>query len=104
MGWLDDLTGWFIRIWRQIWDAVVGFFKDLIIYGVEAVIHAFAYIVSLIPVPSFLTTYTIGGLLGGAGPTIGWLCTQLQLGTALSMIAAAYAFRLFRKLITLGQW
>jgi hypothetical protein len=104
VGWLDDFTGWLAKIWRAIWHAFVDFLVDFVLIVVKIVGTAFSYVISLIPVPDFLTNNTVGGLLGGAGPVIGWLATQMQLSTALGFIAAGYAFRLTRKFFTLGQW
>ncbi|MEP6485362.1 MAG: phage coat protein [Rudaea sp.] len=104
VGWYDDITGWFVKIVRAIWRAFTDLIGDVIVLVFKAVLAAFSYIVNLIPVPAFMTDNTVGSLLGNAGPVVGWLASEMQLSAALGFIAAGYAFRLTRKLLTLGQW
>src|SRR5690606_29311768 len=104
MGWLNDLTNWLAEQLTKLWEAIETFFTDLLVALVETVLEAFALIVELIPVPDFLTTYSLCNLLGMAGPEVGYFLQTFRIGEALGLIAAGYAFRLTRKLVTAGQW
>lgn len=104
MGWLTDLTEWFRQQLQTLWDAIEEFFGDLVVKVIEAVCDFFATVVEAIPVPDWVTTYSLDTLLGAAGPTIGWLVATFKIGEGLGVLALGIAFRLLRKLFTLGQW
>lgn len=104
VGWLGDLTDWLLGIFKQIWDAFVQFVKDIFLFILDFVMQVVTWILSNIPVPDWLTQYSLNSILGQAGPTIGWVAHEMQIGQAMTLIAAGYAFRLLRKLLTLFQW
>ncbi len=104
VGWLTDITNWFRDAFLALWNAFVLFLHDLIVALIAGVMDAFASLVELIPVPDFMTTYSMNSLLGQAGNTIAWLVGTFRVGECLTIIAAGFAFRLLRKLFTLGQW
>lgn len=103
-GWFGDLTKWFLKIFKQIWDAFVAFVKDIFMFFLDLIMQVVVWVVSQIPVPDWLQNYSIGNFLGSAGPTIGWVVSELKIGQGLTIIAAGYAFRLLRKFLTLFQW
>ncbi len=104
MGWLNDFTNWLAEQLTKLWEAIETFFTDLLVGLVETVLEAYALIVELIPVPDFLSTYSLCNLLGLAGPEVGYFLQTFRIGEALGLIAAGYTFRLTRKLVTAGQW
>jgi hypothetical protein len=60
--------------------------------------------ISAIPVPDFIANNSMGSLLGQTGPIVGFFMTELNIGQALTLVGAGYAFRLLRKFLTLFQW
>ena len=102
--WLDDLTNWFKDAFNSLWDALVEFFTDMIVMVMDAVLEFAALVIESIPVPAWLQQYSLDSLLGNAGPSIAWAISTFRIGEGLTIIAAAYAFRLLRKALTLGQW
>lgn len=104
MGWLTDITNWFRDAIKDVWQAIVDFFNDLILFGLDGILSLAAVAINAIPAPSFLQSYSIGSIVGAAGPTVGWIVVNFRIAESLSIIAAAYAFRLTRKLFTLFQW
>lgn len=104
IGWLDDLTDWFREQFERLFSFLIQLVKDAILWLMEAVLELGATILEKVPVPEFLQNLSIAHMLGQAGPTVAWLVTTLKLGEGLALIGAAYAFRLLRKLLTLGQW
>ena len=104
MGWLDDLAKWFKDAFLWLWHGFLDLIGALFGYIFHALGEGLIYVLTLIPTPDFLTNNSIGAMLGGAGPVIGWLGDAMHLHDAMLMIAAGYAFRLLRKLLTLGQW
>lgn len=104
MAWLEEFTDWLAEQLRALWEAIETFFTDLLVGLVEVVLEVFAVIVELIPVPDFLTTYSLCNLLGLAGPEVGYFLQTFRIGEALGLVASGYGFRLLRKLVTAGQW
>jgi len=104
VGWLGDLAQWFKDAFLWLWHGFLDLVTALFTYIFHALGEGLIYILGLIPVPDFITQNSIGAMLGAAGPTIGWLGNAMKLHDAMLMIAAGYAFRLLRKLLTLGQW
>lgn len=103
-GWLDKLTGWIGNSIHSVVQALVAILKDVIVSLFATLFALVELIVSLITPPSFLSTYSLGGLLGRTGSIVGFFMSVLNIGPALGMIGAAYAFRLIRKFATLFQW
>lgn len=102
--WLNDLTTWLKEQFMALWNAFTELLQDMLLNALEMVLDVFAKAVEAISVPDFMTTYNLGTLLGEAGPTVVWIANTFRLGEGLALIAAGYAFRLLRKLLTLGQW
>jgi hypothetical protein len=104
VNWLGDFTTWLKDAFLWLVHAIGTLLQEAIVSGLQAVCDFFLAIFNAIPTPDFLAQYSLGALLGNAGPTIGWICTTFRVGEGLAMLAAAIAFRLLRKLVTLGQW
>lgn len=104
VGPIDTITNWFKEQFTALWNAFKDFLGDMVTTVVQGVMHLFLAALNAIGVPDFLTTYNLGTLLGQAGPTIIWLAGVMRLGECLLVISAGVAFRLLRKLLTLGQW
>ena len=104
IGLLAQLTGWLVSTLKVYWDAFVVFMGDFFVSGVEGVLSIFVMALNALPVPDFLTTYSLNSLLAQSGGTIMWLVGTFKIGECLGVIAAGWAFRLLRKLFTLGQW
>lgn len=103
-GWLDDFSAWLWKVVKLIWDAVVDFFQDLFVFWLEQTFTLILYVMSLIPVPDFISSNSIGSLLGQAGSTILWWCDILQVGPSLTVISAAMVFYVIRRIVTVGIW
>lgn len=103
-GWLTDLTNWFREQLHRLWDAIEAFFADLLILAVEAVLEVVALAFESLPVPEFMTTTSIGDLLGNAGPVVGWFVQTFKISECMSLLAAGAVFRITRKIVTFGKW
>lgn len=103
-GWLSRLTGWIAYAINAVFDAFATFLRDLVINIFSNLLQLVLLIVQAIPVPSFLTNYSMNSILGGTGPIVGFFMSQLNIGPSLGLIAAGYVFRLIRKFLTLFQW
>jgi hypothetical protein len=103
-GWLSRLTGWISYAINQFFGALVQFLKDLVTYVLSVILGVVQSAIAAIPVPSWLADNSLGNLLGQTGSIVGFFMSQLRIPQALTVIAAGYAFRLFRKFVTLFQW
>ena len=103
-GWLSKLTGWIANVVHTFFVAIVQVLKDLVTYVFSAVLDLVADAISSISPPAFLTNYSMGAMLGQAGPIVGFFLVQLRIGEGLALVGAGYAFRLLRKFLTLFQW
>lgn len=105
--WLDFCMGfweWLIDMLQALFEAGVELLKDASINLLSNGADFIAYAIESIPVPDFVQQNAIGTLMGQAGPVVGWVASTLMLPEALTMIAAAFAFRMLRKVLTLFQW
>lgn len=103
-GWLSRLTGWIAYAINTVFTAVVQVLKDLVTYVLAVVLGVVQAAIAAIQPPDFLSTYSMGSILGNAGSIVGFFLSEFQVGTALALIGGAYAFRLLRKFLTLFQW
>lgn len=103
-GWLDDITDWFREQFEKLFGFLVDLAKDAILWWFEKLLALGATIIEKIPVPEFLQNLGIGSMLQQAGPVVAWAVTTFKLAEAFAFIGAAYAFRLARKVMTLGKW
>jgi len=103
-GWLSKLTGWIANVVHTFFVAILQVLKDLVTYVLSTILDLIADAISSITPPAFLTNYSMGNLLGQAGPIVGFFLVQLRVGEGLALVGAGYAFRLLRKFLTLFQW
>lgn len=101
---LRDLTDWLQEQVQAIWDAFVEFIGDTLLNAVEMLLALFATLIEAIPMPEFVSQYGLGALLANLPPGVQWFLVQMKIPQGLAILAAGIAFRLLRKLITLGQW
>lgn len=103
-GWLSKLTGWIANVVHTFFVAIMQLLKDLVTYTLSVVLDLVASAISAITPPDFLANYSMGNMLGQAGPIVGFFLVQLRIGEGLALVGAGYAFRLLRKFLTLFQW
>lgn len=103
-GWLERLTNWLKDTLTALWDAFKDFMGDFAVTVVGMVLDVAALCIEAIQVPDFVMAYSLSSLLGQGGEWIAWLITTFKIGTGLTLLGAGWAFRLLRKLFTLGQW
>lgn len=103
MKWLKELTDWIARQLTALWDAFVEFIGDTLLALVELVLETFARLVEALPVPGFLEV-GLGQVFGNLSPAILYYVGVFRIGEGLLVLAGGVAFRLLRKLLTLGQW
>jgi len=103
-GWLQDITDFIRRQVERLWDAIVLFFRDLVMYAIEKMLDLIALAFEKLPVPEFLTQYKLGTLFANAGPTIGFFVNIFKIPECMAVIALGIVFFITRKILTLGKW
>jgi hypothetical protein len=95
----NDFIGWVVAVF----DAIIAFFADLLILILDGFLSAIATIIESIPAPDFIQN-GLQFYLSGIDPSILYFLSISGLDTAFALLGSGLAFRLLRKLVTLGQW
>lgn len=103
-GFVSKITQWSSGAMTSAGHSIVSLIKDAVVWVISRILDLFALIVSAIPVPDFMSQYSLGNLLSLAGPDVGWFMVILRIPECFVVIGSGYAFRLLRKLLTLFQW
>jgi len=103
-GFVSKLTGWASGAMSSAGNSIVALVKDAVVWIVKAILGLFAAIVAAIPIPDFISQYSLSNLLSFAGPDVGWFLQTFKISEGLTVLGSGYAFRMLRKLITLFQW
>lgn len=101
---IEKVTGWFLDLVIKVFTAIWDFFSDIAIAVLDGILSAIAALVSAIPAPSFLTSYSLSTLMGGLPSDVLYFVHALNLPQCFAILAAGFAFRMTRKILTLGQW
>ncbi|WP_199030583.1 DUF2523 family protein [Ralstonia sp. ASV6] len=95
--WLDDI---FVAIFVAIWQIT----EDLFIDALDLLLQGFSYVLSYLPTPTFLTGVSLQTLFGSLGGDVLYFFGVFNIGQGISLLGAAFAFRMARKVVTLFQW
>lgn len=111
---IDTVASWFAAVlgfFRRIFEWFAGLFGDFMEFVLDIPLRVFGgildgaiYILSALPVPDFLTEYSLQGLFGALPDTVLYFVQFFGIPQALAIIGSGVAFRLLRKAATLGQW
>jgi len=104
MGWLTDLTNWLREIIVAVWGAFTTFIGDMLVQSLETMTAAVLFVLNHLPMPDWLSQYSLCALLAQTGPTVTWALDTFRIDDGLGVIALGYGFRLLRKFVTLFQW
>lgn len=100
---LDNLWKAFIEFFANIWKAFTEFVLDLPAQILELILNAISSLVSSIPVPSFLQNGA-SVLFANLDSSVLFFLNISGLFQGLAIFGSGVAFRLLRKIFTLGQW
>lgn len=104
MEWLSGLTDWFVVLFQGLWNDGVEFLNDFWIGVVQQILSIIANMIVSIPVPSFISNYSLGQLILSIPPDVLYFVSYLRLSESFALIGAGVSFRLARKVLTLFQW
>lgn len=97
-------TTWLLSLITGLFSAVWDFVSDIFVSLLSAVLTALAALITAIPAPSFVSQYSMTTLINMLPSNVLYFIAPLQLTTAFTLLAAGFAFRMARKIFTLGQW
>ena len=103
-GWLGDLTAWLWKTLKLFFDALVDLLGDMFLRTLEQILACILFVLSLLPLPEFMSGQSLGGMLANGGSTILWFATLFQVGPSLVAIGTAIVFYLIRRILTVGIW
>jgi hypothetical protein len=99
----NQFTAWLVDLFSGLVDAISSMLYDLFLFILDGFLSGIASIVEAIPVPDF-ANYGLSYYLTAVDPSVLYFLDRIGLAQALSMLGAGLAFRLLRKLVTLGNW
>lgn len=102
--WLTSITSWLLSLVQAVFTSLVTFIHDAFLWVFDGILSAIAALISSIPAPSFLSEVSLGGLLSGLPPFALYVIGHMGFQQAFAILASGFAFRMLRKLMTLGQW
>lgn len=100
---LSQFTQWLYGLFKSAFDALWNFVVDAATALVDLFVGAVVGLLSMIPVPAFLSN-GMQSVYGSLDPGILYLLAASGIPAALGIIGTGYAFRLARKVVTLFQW
>lgn len=100
---LSEFTQWLIGLVKEALSALWSFVVDAVVNIVDLIVGAIVGLLSMIPVPTFLSQ-GLNAVYSQLDGGIIYLLAASGLPAALGIIAAGYGFRLIRKVSTLFQW
>ncbi|MBL8506679.1 MAG: hypothetical protein JNJ51_10010 [Methylobacillus glycogenes] len=103
-GWLEKISNFFKDLVIGTLLAILEVLKDILLWFVEGFLDGVAYVLSLIPAPTFLPGNWLGELIGQLPSFALYVVSNINFGTALLIIGAGFGFRMLRKVFTLFQW
>lgn len=103
-GWLEKISNFFKDLVIGTLLAILEVLKDILLWFVEGFLDGIAYVLGLIPAPTFLPGNWLGELIGQLPSFALYVVSNINFGTALLIIGAGFTFRMLRKVVTLFQW
>lgn len=98
--WIGRIFEWFLGMLKDIFE----FFTDLPLIILKGFLDGAIYLLSAIPVPSFIEAGLLQTAMNGLSSDVQYLVDFFGIPAALSVIGMGVIFRLTRKVLTLGQW
>jgi hypothetical protein len=101
---IAEITKWFIDLLIKILTTILDVFHDIFVAAIDALLTAVGALLNSIPAPSFLSQYSLTSLMSGMPDAVMYFAGHLRIGEAFAIVGVGFAFRMGRKLFTLGQW
>lgn len=100
---MKDFADWLLTLIKQLFKDVAEFLGDVFIKVLELALEGIAAVIEAIPVPEFMQN-GLQPVFAALSSDVWFFLTHLKLSELFTVLAAAVAFRLARKFLTLFQW
>lgn len=100
---IDAALAWIGALFSDAIAAVLQMLTDAAISILELFLGGVLFVVGSLPVPDFLVG-GMQGFLNGIDGSVLYFLSRSGFGPALALVGTGFAFRMLRKLFTLGQW
>lgn len=100
---LQEFTDWFLSLVVELFSDAWEFVLDVLIEAFDLLISAIVGLLSLIPVPLFMSS-GLQSIFVNIDPGILYFVVTFRIPEVLAMFGTAYLFRIGRKVVTLFQW
>ncbi|CAM5223295.1 DUF2523 family protein [Alishewanella longhuensis] len=107
---MSKIWNWYKELWQGFIDWIIDiliiiltFFKDLSLTLFELLLQGVVFSFSTLQPPEFIVT-GLQSITAALPPSVIYFLGQSGLSEGLSMLGAAYTFRLLRKTASLGFW
>lgn len=104
MSYITAALEWISNMIQVLWADVLNLIHDVWIGVADSILSAFAGTIESIPVPAFVQQYTLGAIISHLPGSVLYYVGLLHLNECFAIIAAGFAFRMGRKVVTLFQW
>lgn len=111
---ISTIASWFgavISFFKRVFEWFSGIFVDFMEFVSDipvkvlgGILDGVIYVLSAIPVPSFVTDYGLQSLFNVLPSSVLYFVQFFGIPQALGVMGLGVAFRLTRKAFTLGQW
>ena len=101
---LSAFSDWLIGIIQEAFTWLFGVLGDFFVSVVRLVLNGVVHLLSALPVPDFLSSYSMGSMFGGLDPGVLYFVSAFRVPECIALIGLGFGFRMLRKLFTLGQW
>ncbi len=103
LDWLAQKFDQLFLFFKDVFQSFMDFIKDIFLDIFELFLDGVHSVIASLDVPTFATD-GMGPLLSNIDPTLTYFLSQSGISNAFAVLAAGFAFRMTRKLVTLGQW
>lgn len=100
---MTELANWLLQLVKDIITGAWDFIQDVFIELFDLFLKALLALISALPVPAFMTS-GIQSTLSSISSDVWFFASHLNISQCFAALAAAVAFRLARKVVTLFQW
>lgn len=100
---MTELANWLLQLVKDILTAAWVFVQDVFIELFDLFLKAVLALITALPAPSFMTT-GLQSTLSAISSDVWFFASHLNISVCFAALAAAVAFRLARKVVTLFQW
>lgn len=100
---MTEFAAWLLQLVKDLLTGLWTFLQDVFIELLDLMLKAVLALITALPVPSFMST-GLQSTLNAIGTDVWFFASHLRFAECFGVLAAAVAFRLARKFVTLFQW